>query len=442
MTRVRRRKLVDGSRRRRTRNEARRMRYQQQHQEQQHQEQQHQEHEQQQIDQQDDMDLSHPNNNDSNASQPELSHTDNHAASLDKPASPAANPVQNQNQIMEHTFDEPHPGTSQEPQPQSAHPVPFQQHHSNHISQPNTPRRRRSNSSIIDGRQKQRQHRLARHQAQQQLKEEQQNTLEPDLDNVENEPPDQQGNNYQELEPMIQEGQLIVHLQQANGNEVHEHPDPIEDDQQPDIPPNTAHNIARFIGRQCPPPVAVYSMGKMDIVCQFCQALHFKGELRNCCHNGKVALPQLSPYPADMNTLLTGNSAQSRNFMDNIRNYNSGIAFASFGGNILPQRRGGPYCFRVHGQMYHQVGTLHPPDNVPPSYSQLYILEGDQAVEHRLTHTDNQNCRRDTMILLTTILQRVNPYAAAYKHMHEVEQTQLQAAQENGTPHNVPQTWQ
>ena len=47
------------------------------------------------------------------------------------------------------------------------------------------------------------------------------------------------------------------------------------------------------------------------------------------------------------------------------------------------------------------------------TYSQLYIIEGDRAVEERMRQKENVNCRRDIMISLTGILKWINPYAAA-----------------------------
>jgi hypothetical protein len=78
------------------------------------------------------------------------------------------------------------------------------------------------------------------------------------------------------------------------------------------------------------------------------------------------------------------------------------------------------------------AGTLHPPEGTARSYGQLYMIEGDQAVETRLAHRNNQNCRRDIMTLLTTILENVSPYAAAYKYMYRVEQEQNLIAAESG----------
>ena len=108
------------------------------------------------------------------------------------------------------------------------------------------------------------------------------------------------------------------------------------------------------------------------------------------------------------------------------------MAFASFGANVVSPKGYGPYAFRLHGQVYHRSGSLHPPEGVRPTYSQLYIIDGAEAVQTRLQH-DNKKCRRDVMIILSTVMERVNPYAAAYKHMHVVEQECIQQAAENGT---------
>ena len=110
------------------------------------------------------------------------------------------------------------------------------------------------------------------------------------------------------------------------------------------------------------------------------------------------------------------------------------MAFASFvTKGMSPLQGRGPYSFRLHGQLYHNAGPLHPEEGKDRTFGQLYIIEGDQAVESRLAHRSNEKCRRDIMLLLTTVLERLNPFAAAYKHMFQVEQEQEQIAAETGT---------
>ena len=188
-----------------------------------------------------------------------------------------------------------------------------------------------------------------------------------------------------------------------------------------------------FIGRVFPPMVDPFTTGKMETECNFCNALHFATEKRICCHGGKVLLPPLAPYPEDLRQLLTSQNAQTRNFLKNIRQYNSSLAFASFGAKVVYPPGRGPDVFRIHGQINHRSGSLIPREGTSPKYSQLYIIEGDRAVNARLQHETNSKCKRDIMTKLTTILERVSPYAAAYKHMHEVVREEEEKAAETGT---------
>ena len=125
----------------------------------------------------------------------------------------------------------------------------------------------------------------------------------------------------------------------------------------------------------------VYYLGQMNELCQYCESLRFPNEQRNCCHNGKVSLTK---YPESLKELLMGSTQDSINFRNNIRNYNSAFAFASFGANVDLLHGHGTYCFRIHGQTYHCTNTLYPNDGEEPQYGQLYIIEGNQAVNRRM----------------------------------------------------------
>ena len=87
------------------------------------------------------------------------------------------------------------------------------------------------------------------------------------------------------------------------------------------------------------------------------------------------------PVPAALHELLTVRSQQATNITENIRQYNNAFAFASMGAKIAQLRGRGPYCFSIHGQIYHQSGTLPPPQGTNHGFGQVYILEGHQAVE-------------------------------------------------------------
>ena len=180
-----------------------------------------------------------------------------------------------------------------------------------------------------------------------------------------------------------------------------------------------------YIARNMNPDIMPYYIGPMTNVCPHCDAMRFMNEALNCCHNGKVSLPQLSSYPEELKDLLMSNSSQAKNFKENIRQYNSAFAFASLGAKIDKIKTRGPYCFRIHGQIYHQTGCLHPSEGKDHKYGQVYILEGDQGVASRMKIQENSLCRPDTIRQIQEIMGKVSPYAAAYKHMYEVEKEQI-----------------
>ncbi len=189
------------------------------------------------------------------------------------------------------------------------------------------------------------------------------------------------------------------------------------------------------------PEVEPFCLGAMNIKCQHCSALRFKDENLNCCQSGKIKIDELSPYPDKLKDLLTYKDPESKHFHENIRQYNSAFAFASMGAQIAPPPGYGPYCFRIHGQIYHRSGTLYPSSGQQPKYGQVYIMEASEAVECRMQAKQNVNCKKNVMGMLQTLMDNYSPYAAAYKYMHQVEEEQaLCAALDNRIPTSVQMT--
>ena len=73
---------------------------------------------------------------------------------------------------------------------------------------------------------------------------------------------------------------------------------------------------------------------------------------------------------------------RSQEFLKNIRNYNSSLALASATANVQMPSSPGAYCFRIHGQIYHATSFLYP-ENEEPKFSQVYILDTEQALLER-----------------------------------------------------------
>ena len=104
-----------------------------------------------------------------------------------------------------------------------------------------------------------------------------------------------------------------------------------------------------------------HDVGNMDNICSACGTLMFKDEnhvgklsqsatitFSACCGNGNIKIPPLK-NPLDLlKNLLTGNTHRHKYFSDNIRAYNSSLAFASLGltSQEFKFKHPGPYCYR------------------------------------------------------------------------------------------------
>ena len=94
-------------------------------------------------------------------------------------------------------------------------------------------------------------------------------------------------------------------------------------------------------------------IGEMDQICQYCKSYNFIDEkvgdhFSICCQNGKINLTPLSEPSEQIKKLYVGNSTQSVNFKENIRNYNNACAFASMVTKLDPlMDKPGPYFYKV-----------------------------------------------------------------------------------------------
>jgi len=154
----------------------------------------------------------------------------------------------------------------------------------------------------------------------------------------------------------------------------------------------------------------------MTSLCPHCQAQLFPFELKAngtssmCCKGGKVTLPMLNPLPPELEELY-----RSRSFRDQPRAYNSAFAFASIGvkaDNENELRGRGPSCLRLQGAICHRIGSILPAPGKPAQYSQIYVLDPDEASRRRADIFDGL----DTSMLkrVETALRRENPIARAY----------------------------
>jgi len=111
----------------------------------------------------------------------------------------------------------------------------------------------------------------------------------------------------------------------------------------------------------------------LTVICSHCHALHFDCEKLTssrvnypkfsiCCLQGQIQLPPLQPLTRILHNYLTGNDYPSREFRNNIRQYNAAFAMTSVGVKIdnSVTRQSGPYCFKIQGELHHLTSALLP----------------------------------------------------------------------------------
>ncbi|XP_071581345.1 uncharacterized protein [Temnothorax nylanderi] len=82
-----------------------------------------------------------------------------------------------------------------------------------------------------------------------------------------------------------------------------------------------------------------------------------------------------------------------------------------------------PYCLKIHGQYHHLTSTaMRPGDGQPPRYAQLYFLDTEEAVHHRMNNKANQRCDPALMRDLSCFMIQCNEFAKTFKMMRQVEQ--------------------
>ena len=182
------------------------------------------------------------------------------------------------------------------------------------------------------------------------------------------------------------------------------------------------------------PTQPVHYLGKMDVSCRSCNALHWMDERlvhsskRNpvfgmCCTSGKIKLPKLEAPPMEIRDLLSGQDQRAKKFREHIRKYNNALAMTSLGCKVddaINRNGAGPYVFKVHGKLTHKVGSLLPNEGQTPLYAQLYIYDGAEALQYHMNHAANHELDRGTMQILQDTLYNHHPGVQLYKQALEL----------------------
>ena len=143
------------------------------------------------------------------------------------------------------------------------------------------------------------------------------------------------------------------------------------------------------------PPIqlpAPHRLGDMNNRCPHCGSRYFqeecttRGIFTKCCFQGKVILPPVQLPPQIIVDLFSGETADSRHFLENIRHYNAAFAMASWNATLNEHAGRGPRVVTIHGQAYHLTAAQEAPEGQPPQYAQLYILDTNEAMQGNSNH--------------------------------------------------------
>ena len=175
----------------------------------------------------------------------------------------------------------------------------------------------------------------------------------------------------------------------------------------------------------------------MEHTCPKCGAFHWLGEriqktgsttlhplFGMCCSDGKIKLPAPAPPPEPLKQLFSASTPEAQHFRQNIRQYNSALAFTSLGARVddsVNRGGGGPPVFKIHGELHHNIGSLLPSGRQPPVYAQLYIIDSRAAQEHRMQR--NRGLDPDLMYRLGGLISDHHRWAHFFRQAHEVFQS-------------------
>ncbi|CAG8792515.1 10471_t:CDS:2, partial [Gigaspora margarita] len=175
-----------------------------------------------------------------------------------------------------------------------------------------------------------------------------------------------------------------------------------------------------------------YELGRMDQTCAYCGAKFWMEEkdlssnrrsptFAICCAHGKVCLPPLLEFPSYLLNLYISSEPTANLFRKNIRKYNNILACTSFGANIDKFHRRGVSNFRIHGQVYHRIGSLLPEEGHAPAFAQLYIY--DTAHENQNRCNIMQDLDEGILQNLQNMLDQHNPYIQNFRQVRDAIQT-------------------
>src|SRR5258705_4090333 len=154
-------------------------------------------------------------------------------------------------------------------------------------------------------------------------------------------------------------------------------------------------------------------IGRMSVTCPHCRAKLWSAERPGlCCSGGKVIIPCLDYPPEPLKSLILGTHPLSKNFLRNIRNYNTAFQMTSFVDREIREANYMP-TFKIQGQVYHRIGSLLPSPGNSPQFLQIYFVSDSDQASLRMNIVPNLT--RELTDMLQKILHDNNNYVRSFK---------------------------
>jgi len=134
-------------------------------------------------------------------------------------------------------------------------------------------------------------------------------------------------------------------------------------------------------------------------------------------------LPNLPATLQELEVLLTSKESSAVKFQNQIRMYNSVLAFTLLGAKVDESviRGPRPYSFCIQSELYHKIGSLCPAEGQRLQFAQLYIH--DTKCEHQNCHAVMPSLDPTTLDRLLTMMYNINPYVEVFKMARDMMAT-------------------
>ncbi|GBN88631.1 hypothetical protein AVEN_186602-1 [Araneus ventricosus] len=103
------------------------------------------------------------------------------------------------------------------------------------------------------------------------------------------------------------------------------------------------------------------------------------------------------------------------------------------GTKVVDFSDGGPYVFKVHGQIRHRTSHIQSVNGQAPQYVQLYVIDSTQANKIRVNHLPaNEQCNLRILDQNDRFFRQHNRWSDTYRVLREVESRVISESKETG----------